>query len=40
MKARLSWQPRWPCFAIGFYKERKRYSFVLIVWAIVFSVGS
>ena len=41
MKFDVRWEPRWPCFAVGFYRERKKnkyQKFCLIIWAIVFEL--
>ena len=41
MKLDVRWEPRWPCFAVGFYRGRKKNKyqmFLLIIWAIVFEL--
>lgn len=42
MKLNLRWEPRWPAFAIGFYRGKRtdKYSkFSVILWALVFEIG-
>ena len=42
MKIRISWEPRWPCFGIGFYRGKrpdKYRKFCVILWALVFEIG-
>jgi len=42
MKFRISWEPRWPCFAIGFYRGKRtdQYrKFSVVLWALVFEIG-
>lgn len=41
MKFAYRWEPRWPAFAVGFYRgaRKSQYrSFTLIVWAMVFEI--
>ena len=41
MKFNARWEPRWPCFAIGFSRgpRRNKYrSFSVIVWAMVLEI--
>ena len=42
MTFRISWEPRWPCAAIGFYRGKrtdKYKKFSVILWALVFEIG-
>ena len=42
MKFRISWEPRWPCIAAGFYRGKrtdKYRKFSVILWALVFEIG-
>lgn len=38
---RIEWEPRWPAFAIGFYRPKfwSRYTFTIVLWAIVIEIG-
>jgi hypothetical protein len=41
MKFNARWEPRWPCFAIGFSRASKSKwyrSFTVIVWPLVFEI--
>lgn len=41
MKFAYRWEPRWPAFAVGFYRGRRAdpyQKFTLIIWAAVFEI--